>query len=80
MEVQGGELMNNEYICELYNAGYLNERPQVCEEYQKSNEIENSENLLIKYDLRAAKGMVFGVIISILIWIFIISVINWVIP
>jgi len=68
------EMMKREYICELYNAGFsVNERPQVCDDFKKSNEIENSENLVIKDDLRAAAGMVFGIIISIPIWILIIS-------
>jgi len=71
--------MKKEYICELYNTGfYVNERPQVCDDFQKSNEIENSENLVIKDDMRAAEGMVLGVIISISIWILIISFIIWV--
>ena len=72
--------MKKVYICELYNAGfYVNERPQVYDDFQKSNEIENSENLVIKDDMRAAEGMVMGVIISISIWILIISFIIWVI-
>ena len=74
-------MVNQEYICELYKTGfYVNERPQFCEDYQKSNEIKNSENLLFIDDLRLAEGIVFGIIISILIWILIISFINWVIP
>jgi hypothetical protein len=73
------EMMKKEYICELYNAGYIDERPQVCDNFQKSKEIENSENLENKFDIRAAEGMVFATIISISIWIFIISFIIWVI-
>jgi len=76
------EMMEKEYICELYNAGfYVNERPQVCDDFQKSNKIEIFENLVIKDDMRAAAvGVVFGIIISIPIWILIISFIIWVIP
>lgn len=73
-------MMKKEYIFELYNAVfYVNERPQVCDDFQKSNEIENCENLVIKNDVRAAEGVVFGIIISIPIWILIISFIIWVI-
>lgn len=59
---------------------WVNSRPQVCDDFQKSNEIENSENFVIKDDVRATEGMVFGIIISIPIWILIISFIIWVIP
>lgn len=72
------EIIEKEYNCELYNAGfYVNERPQVCDEFQKSNEIENSENLVIKDDIRAVEGVAFGIIISIPIWILIISFIEF---
>ena len=74
-------MMKKEYICELYNtAFYINERTQVCDDFQKTNEIENTENLVIKNDVKAAEGLVFGIIISIPIWILIISFIIWVIP
>ena len=75
------EMMKKGYLGELCNAiFYANERQQVCDDFQKSNEIENSENLVIKNDVRATKGIVFGIIISIPTWILIISFIIWVIP
>ena len=64
--------MEKEYIYELYKTGFwVDGRSQVCDDFQKSNEIENSENLVIKDNVRAAKGVVFGIIISIPIWILI---------
>jgi len=72
--------MEKEYIYELYKTGFWeNGRPQVCDDFQKSKEIENSENLESKFDIRAAEGMVFATIISISIWVLIISFISWVI-
>jgi len=74
------ETMGKGYLRELYKTGFwVNSRPKVCDDFQKSNEIENSENLIIKNDVRAAEGVIFGIIFSILIWILIISFIFWVI-
>jgi hypothetical protein len=75
------ERVGKEYICELYKTGFwVNARPKECDDFQKSNERENSENLVIKYGIRAAEGIVLGISISISIWILIISLIIWVIP
>ena len=72
--------MEKEYIYELYKTGFwVDGRAQVCDDFQKSKEIENSENLESKFDIRAAEGMVFATIISISIWVLIISFIIWVI-
>ena len=72
--------MEKEYIYELYKTGFWADgRAQVCDDFQKSKEIENSENLESKFDIRAAEGMVFATIISISIWVLIISFIIWVI-
>ena len=73
-------MVEKEYIYELYKTGFWeNGRPQVYDDFQKSKEIENSENLESKFDIRAAEGMVFATIISISIWVLIISFISWVI-
>jgi hypothetical protein len=56
-------------------ASIVDERPQVCDDFQKSNKIENHENLVIEDGKRAVKGMVCGIIYLILIWITIISII-----
>jgi hypothetical protein len=58
-------------------ASIVDERPQVCDDFQKSNKIENYENLVIEDGKRAVKvkGIVFGIIYLILIWITIISII-----
>jgi len=62
----------------LHESPLVHERPQVDDESQKTNK--DYENLVIKNDKRAAKGMVLGLIFSIPIWILIISFIVWVIP
>lgn len=59
-------------------ASILHERPQVDDDFQKSNI--DYENLIIENGKIAVKGMVFAVIFSIPIWILIISFIIWVIP
>ncbi len=58
-------------------ASIVDERSQVCDDFQKSNKIENYENLVIEDGKRAVKikGIVFGIIYLILIWITIISII-----
>ena len=58
----------------------LDECPQICDGFQRSNEIDNCEDFLIKDGKRVLKGMGFGIILSILMWILIISFIIWVIP
>lgn len=53
----------------------VDERPQVCDDLQKSIKIENYENLEIENGNSPVKGTVFGIIFLILIWITIISII-----
>jgi len=62
----------------LHESPLVHERAQVDDDFHKSNI--DYGNLVIKNDKRGAKGMVFGLIFSIPIWILIISLIIWVIP
>ena len=59
---------------------HVHERSKVYDDFQKLNIIDDNENLVIKNDTKWLKGMVFGLIFSIPIWILIISFIIWVIP
>ena len=59
---------------------HVHERSKGYDDFQKLKIIKNNENPLIKNDTIGLKGMVFGLIFSIPIWIFIISFIIWVIP
>ena len=59
---------------------YVYERPQVCDDFQRSNKIDNCEDFLIKDGRKVLKGMGFGIVISIPIWILIISFTIRVIP
>ena len=51
---------------------HVHERSKVYDDFQKLNIIEDNENLVIKNDTKWLKGMVFGLIFSIPIWILII--------
>ena len=59
---------------------YIYERPQVRDDFQRANEIDNCEDFLIKDGKKVLNGMGFGIIVSIPSWILIISFIIWVIP
>ena len=59
---------------------HVHERSKVYDDFQKPNKIEDNEKFVIKNDTKGLKGMVFGIIFSIPLWILIISFIIWVIP
>ena len=59
---------------------HVHERSKDYDDFQKLNIIEDNENLVIKNDTKWLKGMVFGLIFSIPIWILIIRFIIRVIP
>ena len=58
----------------------LHKRSKVYDDFQKLNIIEDDENIVIKNDTAGGKGMIFGLIFSIPIWILIIGFIIWVFP